>query len=62
MPAVETEIEGVDLTEGKKEHEEDEPGKGWLEGQEELVTEGTDEHREPEGVGIKEFSHYIFSL
>ncbi len=54
MPFVQTEIERIDLAEGKKEHEENPPRKGGLEGQEELVTEGTDEHREPEGVGIKQ--------
>ena len=59
MPFMETEVEGVDLTEGKKEHEEYPPRKGGLQRQKKLVTEGTDEHREPEGVGIKEFTHKI---
>ena len=54
MPFMEPEIEGVDLTEGKKEHEEDQPRKDGLERQEVCVTQGTDYHREPEGVTIKQ--------
>ena len=44
MPFMQTQIEGVDLAERKKEHKEDPPRKGWLQGQKELITNGSDEH------------------
>ena len=47
MPFMQAQIEGIHLTKRKKEHAEDEPREGWLQGQEESITEGTDEHREP---------------
>ena len=57
MPFMEAQVERVDLAEGKKEHKEDEPRECRLQRQKEFIAQGSDEHREPEGVGIEEFSH-----
>ena len=54
MPAVQTEVERIDLAEREKEHKEDQPRECGFEGQKEPVTNDADEHRKPEGVGIKQ--------
>ncbi len=54
MPFMEAQVEGIDLAEGEEEHAEDEPREGWSERKEPTITEGTDEHAEPKGVGIKQ--------
>lgn len=57
MPFMQAQVEGVYLTEGKEEHKKDEPRECGRKGQEEFIAKGSDEHREPEGVGVKEFTH-----
>lgn len=56
---MQTQVERVDLTERKEEHKEDQPRECGRQRQEEFIAKGSDEHREPEGVGVKEFSHFI---
>ena len=57
MPFMQAQVEGIHLTEGKEEHKKDEPREGGCKGQEEFIAKGSDDHREPEGVGVKEFTH-----
>ena len=47
MPFMQPRIEGVDLAEGKKEHEEDEPREDGLEGQEPGIKDCSDDHAQP---------------
>jgi len=54
VPTMKAQVEGVDLAEGEEEHPKDEPGKYGGERKEPAIREGTDEHAEPKGVGIKE--------
>ena len=57
MPFMQAQVEGVYLTEGKEEHKKDEPRERGRQRQEEFIAKGSDDHREPEGVGVKEFTH-----
>ena len=57
MPFMETEVQRIHFAERKKEHKEDQPRQGGCQRQEQFIAKCSDEHREPEGVGIKEFSH-----
>ena len=54
MPFMEAQVQGVHFAESEEKHKEDQPRKRRLEGQEELIAESSDEHREPEGVGVEE--------
>jgi hypothetical protein len=60
MPTMKAKIQGVDLAEGKEKHEENEPRKARLQRQEVWVAYGSDEHAQPQGVGVKKFAHYLY--
>ena len=63
MPTMQAQIEGVDLTESKKEHEDNEPRKNRLKRQEISMAEGTYDHRDPKSVTIKKvFDIYHFVI
>ena len=55
VPAMQAQVKGVHFAESEEEHKKDEPREDGTQRQEPFIAEGTDEHREPEGVGIKEF-------
>ena len=55
MPFMEAQVERIHFAESEEKHKENEPREYWSERQEEFITQCTDEHREPEGVGVKEF-------
>lgn len=57
MPFMKAQVEGVHLAEGEEKHKKDEPRECGRQRQEEFIAKGSDEHREPEGVGVKEFTH-----
>ena len=57
MPFMQAQVEGIHLAEGEEQHKKDEPRERGRKGQEEFIAKGSDEHREPEGVGVKEFTH-----
>lgn len=57
MPSMKTQVEGVHLAEGEEKHKKDKPRECGRQRQEEFIAKGSDDHREPEGVGVKEFSH-----
>ena len=57
MPFMQAQVERIDLTERKEEHKEDQPRECGRKGQEEFIAKGSDEHREPKRVGVKEFTH-----
>ena len=53
MPFMQAQILRIDFAESKEKHEEDEPRQDGFQGQKPPVAEGTYQHREPEGIGIK---------
>ena len=55
MPFMETQVERIHFAESEEKHKENEPREYWCEWQEEFITQCTDKHREPKGVGVKEF-------
>ena len=59
MPFMKAQVEGVHLAKGEEKHKKDEPRKCGRQRQEEFIAKGSDEHREPEGVGVNEFTHFI---
>ena len=54
MPATKTQVERVDLAERKEEHEEYQPRQKGLERHQPLIAQSADDHREPEGVAVKQ--------
>ena len=54
MPAMQTQVERVDLAEREEEHEENKPRQERLEGYEPRVGKGSDDHGEPESVGVED--------
>ena len=53
MPTMEAQVQRVHFAESEKEHEEDEPWQNGAERHQPLVEYSADDHREPEGIGIK---------
>jgi len=58
VPFMQSQVQRIDLAEGEKQHKEDEPREYGTQGQKPFVADGTDEHREPKGIGIE----YFFQL
>ena len=54
MPTMETQVQRVHFAESEEKHEEDEPRQNGAERHQPLVEYGADDHREPEGVTIKQ--------
>ena len=59
MPFMQTEIQRIDFAEREEEHKENQPRERRSKRQEEFIAESTDEHGNPEGVGIKPFFHLV---
>ena len=57
MPTMEAQVERVHFAESEEKHKKDEPRKDGFERQEPRIGYCANDHREPEGVGIKEFFH-----